>query len=136
MGPIHLLNQTAPHRPDDPILLVRVPHQEVTAPSNTVVVRWDTLGDCPVTALTSAGNELTNSQAVAGSALFPEAIAGTALRAMTGPAAASALVPLCYLAEHSGGYHVYAQIRFYAEDACFVRTTPEPVGNGPVESLR
>ena len=32
--------------------------------------------------------------------------------------------------------HVYAQIRFYADDGCFIRTTQAPVDAGPVEALR
>ncbi|GAA3147018.1 hypothetical protein [Nonomuraea roseoviolacea] len=30
---------------------------------------------------------------------------------------------------------MYAQIRFYAEDACFLRITNEPIGAGPVKAL-
>ncbi|MDW4907822.1 hypothetical protein RB628_21320 [Streptomyces sp. ADMS] len=136
LGGIHLLNQTVSRRPDDPIVLVRVTPQEVSLPSTTVVVRWDTLGTCLTTALTAAGGRLADTR-IEGSDLFPDATAGTALREMVGTAATSGLVPLCYLAEHpGGGYHAYAQIRFYADDACFLRTTREPVGSGPVEALR
>ncbi|GGS93330.1 hypothetical protein [Streptomyces chromofuscus] len=135
LGGIHLLNQTARRRTDDPIVLVRVAPQEVCVPSTTVVVRWDALGACPVSALTAGGR--TADARIEGSALFPDAIAGPELREMVGEEAAPALVPLCYLAEHpGGGYHAYAQIRFYADDACFLRTTREPVGEGPVEALR
>nr|WSW48669.1 hypothetical protein OG296_36635 [Streptomyces sp. NBC_01001] len=137
LGGIHLLNQTATRRADDPIVLVKVTPQEVCVPSTTVVVRWHTLGTCPATALTADGSRITNAN-IEGSALFPDAIAGPALRAMVGPAAAPSLVPLCYLAEHpeGDGYHAYGQIRFYADDACFVRTTRNPVGDGPVDALR
>jgi hypothetical protein len=137
LGGIHLLNQTAPREPDDPIVLVQVPPQEVsTSPTTTVVVRWDTLGLCPVRPLTASGDVLAPGREIDGSALFPDAIAGSDLRAMVGQAAAPGLVPLCYLAQHTGGYHVFAQIRFHPEDACFIRTTPGPVGDGPVEALR
>ncbi|QMU67281.1 hypothetical protein [Streptacidiphilus sp. P02-A3a] len=136
LGGVHHLNQTAPRRDDDAVVLVRVLPQEVCVPSTTVIVRWDTLGICPVSALTSTGRPL-GTDLVDGSALYPDAIAGSALRALVGEAAAPGLVPLCYLSEHpGGGYHAYAQIRFHHEDACFVRTTREPVGAGPVESLR
>ncbi|MEV3926959.1 hypothetical protein [Actinomadura coerulea] len=135
LGGIHLLNQTAPHRPSDPIVLVQVPPQEVCSPSTTVVIRWETLGPCPVTALTVGGGRIQHAR-IDGAALFPDAIAGEPLRQIVGPAAAPGLVPLCYLAQQpSGAYHAFAQIRFYAEDACFVRTTPEPIGEGPAEAL-
>ncbi|MEU5995234.1 hypothetical protein ABZ806_40180 [Spirillospora sp. NPDC047418] len=135
LGGIHLLNQTAPRRPSDPIVLVQVPPQEVCSPSTTVVIRWEALGSCPVTALTMGGDRIQHAQ-IDGDALFPDAIAGEPLRQIVGLAVAPGLVPLCYLSQQpSGSYHSYAQIRFYAEDACFVRTTPEPIGGGPAEAL-
>ncbi|SEB60968.1 hypothetical protein [Streptomyces melanosporofaciens] len=136
LGGIHLLNQTAPRRPDEPIVLIRVAPQEVCLPSITVAIRWKALGVCPVDALSSDGMRL-GAALIDGSILFPDAIAGAALRRLVGADAAPRLVPLCYLAEHpGGGYHAYAQIRFYPDDACFVRTTREPVGHGPVTALR
>jgi hypothetical protein len=136
LGGIHLLNQTAPRRADDPIVLIQVAPQEVCVPSTTVVIRWEALGICPVNTLTAGGSRIGDAR-IEGSELFPDAIAGQALREMVGEAAAPGLVPLCYLAEHpGGGYHAYAQIRFFADDACFVRTTREPVGAGPVQALR
>ncbi|MFF7888417.1 hypothetical protein ACH40F_46770 [Streptomyces sp. NPDC020794] len=136
LGGIHLLNRTAPRRPDEPIVLVRVPPQEVCRPATTVVVRWNTLGLCPADALRPGGGAWFGSARIDGGGLFPDAIAGPALRGLVGADAAPGLVPLCYLAEHlSGGYHAYAQIRFHPEDACFVRTTREPVGHGPAEEL-
>ena len=136
LGGVHLLNQTATCQPDDPIVLVQVAPQEVCVPSTTVVIRWDALGTCPVTVLTADGSRVAEA-VIDGGALFPDAIAGSTLRDMVGQAAAPGLVPVCYLAEQpGGGYHAYAQIRFYAGDACFVRTTKEPTGAGPVEALR
>ncbi|WP_031185876.1 hypothetical protein [Streptomyces sp. NRRL F-5635] len=136
LGGVHLLNRTAPRRPDEPLILVRVPPQEVCQPATTVVVRWDTLGPCPTEALQLSGTRLGAAR-INGGELFPDAIAGTALRGLAGTETAPSLVPLCYLAQHpGGGYHAYAQIRFHPEDACFVRTTREPVGHGPVEELR
>ncbi|MEU6019303.1 hypothetical protein ABZ826_36445 [Streptomyces sp. NPDC047515] len=136
LGGIHLLNQTTPQRPDELIVLVRVAPQEICLPSTTVVIRWDTLGMCPVEALSTSGTRLGSAR-VDGGALFPDAIAGAALRELVGASAAPGLVPLCYLSEHpGGGYHAYAQIRYHPEDACFVRTTRQPVGHGPAEALR
>ncbi|WP_405728728.1 hypothetical protein OG885_09015 [Streptomyces sp. NBC_00028] len=136
LGGIHLLNQTAPCTANDPIVLVRVAPKEVCVPSTTVVIRWNTLGECRVEALSADGTWRGTSR-IEGKALFPDAIAGTHLRQLVGTDTAPGLVPLCYLAEHpGGGYHAYAQIRFHPEDACFVRTTREPVGHGPVQMLR
>ncbi|MFG1877754.1 hypothetical protein ACGFIV_23160 [Sphaerisporangium sp. NPDC049003] len=102
LGGIHLLNQTAPRQPDDPIVLVQVPPQEVsTSPTTTVVVHWDALGPCPVRPLTASGDALAPGREIDGSALFPDAIAGPDLMAMTGPTSAPGLVPLCYLAQHA-----------------------------------
>ncbi|MEW1699089.1 hypothetical protein ACIQCR_31515 [Streptomyces sp. NPDC093249] len=135
LGGIHLINRTAPRRSDEPLVLVRVASQEVSQPSTTVVVRWKTLGSCPAEALTIAGTPLGSTR-IEGSRLFPDAIAGPALRGLVGDKAALGLVPLCYLAEHpDGGYHAYAQVRFHPDDGCFLRTTPEPVGHGPVQDL-
>ncbi|MEU5898750.1 hypothetical protein [Streptomyces venezuelae] len=136
LGGIHLLNRTAPRRPDEPVVLVKVPPQEVCRPATTVIVRWQTLGHCPAQALLSNGTRLA-AAGIDGDALFPDGIAGPALHGLIGAEAIPSLVPLCYLAEHpGGGYHAYAQVRFHPEDACFIRTTPEPVGLGPVEDLR
>lgn len=136
LGGIHLLNQTAPRRPDDVIVLVQVPPQEVgPSPAATVVVRWAELGPCPVRALTASGDSLAPDREIDGSSLFPDSIAGLDLSAMAGPTTAPSLVPVCYLAQHPDGFHAYAQIRFHPQDTCFVRTTPEPVGGGPVEAL-
>ncbi|MGH3682621.1 MAG: hypothetical protein ACRDT2_20505, partial [Natronosporangium sp.] len=53
-----------------------------------------------------------------------------------GPAASgSPLVPLFVLRTRAGELDVYSQIRFLAEDALFIRTTPEPVPAGEVTDL-
>jgi len=135
LGGIHLLNQTAPRRPGDVIALVHVPRQEQRIPSNTVVIDWRTLGLCRVDTLTADGQRLGAAR-IDGGALFPEAIAGPALRGLVGDDAAPDLVPLCYLSEHpASGYHAYAQILLGPRDACFIRSTLEPVGRGPVDAL-
>jgi hypothetical protein len=135
LGGIHLLNRTAPQRPDEPIVLVRVAPQEVCQPATTVVIRWNTLGLCQADALRPGGAQIGSAR-IDGGDLFPDAIAGPSLRGLVGTDASPGLVPLCYLVEHPGGYHAYAQIRFHPEDACFVHTTREPVGHGPVKELR
>ncbi|MFC5188049.1 hypothetical protein [Actinomadura harenae] len=135
LGGAHLLNRTRPQRPDELIVLVGVPPQEVCRPATSVVVRWDVLGLCMARALRPGGAQ-TGSAWIDGGELSPDAIPGPILRRLAGAEAAPSLVPLCYLAEHpDGGYHAYAQVRFHPEDACFVRTTRAPVGHGPVEGL-
>jgi len=134
LGGVHLLNGTRPWTDDDPVVLVRVAPLEEDLPSTTVVVRWADLGTCETVVLTADGRHLgkVHSQ---GTDLFQDGFAGPGLRPLVG-SAGSALVPLCYLSEHpGGGYHAYAQIRAHAEDACFVRSTEEPVGHGPAEQL-
>ncbi|MFH8255225.1 hypothetical protein [Streptomyces roseolus] len=135
LGGVHLLNRTLPRKAIEPLVLVRVTPQEVSRPSTTVIIRWDTLGTCSAEALRSDGIRIGSAR-INGEDLFPDAIAGTALRGLIGAEAAASLVPLCYLAEYPDGYHAYAQIRFHPEDACFVRTTSEPIGHGPVQALR
>ncbi|MEV0039453.1 GTP cyclohydrolase I [Streptomyces sp. NPDC050804] len=99
VGGVHLLNGTAPRRTDETFVLVRVNPQEISVPSTTVIVQWDTLGVCQARALTADGNSRGQRQ-INGSELFPDAIAGHAIREMVGGPAARSLVPLCYLAEH------------------------------------
>ncbi|WP_329563614.1 hypothetical protein [Kitasatospora sp. NBC_01266] len=133
IGGIHLLNGTAPAAADEPIVLLSVPAAETVVPSSTVVLDWAALGDCAAIAVTAAG-EPRGEAVIAGADLFEFAVAGPALRELAGSTAS--LVPLCYLAPAAeGGYYVHGQVRFLAEDACFVRITSEPVGDGPVERL-
>ncbi|MFH8894583.1 hypothetical protein [Streptomyces sp. NPDC017949] len=135
LGGIHLLNRTTPRRDGDPIVLIRVTPQEISVPATTVVVRWASLGICPATALTIRGVPLGDAR-IEGGDLFPNAIASPTLGTLVGAAAAPGLVPVFYLAEEpAGGFHTYAQVRFYAEDACFIRTTAEPIGHGPADAL-
>ncbi|EGE39594.1 hypothetical protein GTY83_00910 [Streptomyces sp. SID4928] len=133
LGGAHLLNRTAPPRDEDTVALVHVPGLEVTRPATTVTATWRSLGPTTVHVRTAGGAPLA-SGVIDGSDLWSHAMPAPALRKLVGPA--PGLTPLCYLAPYPDGYHVYAQIRFHPEDACFVRTTPEPVGAGPVEELR
>lgn len=80
LGGVHLLNQTAPRRPDDPIVLVRVAPQEVCIPSTTVVIRWDALGECPVNTLSLDGTR-RGAARIEGDSLFPDASARLGERA-------------------------------------------------------
>ncbi|MBT0773336.1 hypothetical protein KIH74_30605 [Kineosporia sp. J2-2] len=130
VGGIHLLNGSAALSATEPVALLRVPPPAEELPVSTVVVHWDRLGACPATAPGTGRRAVLE-----GAGLFPHGVASAALAGLL-PASASALVPLCYLTGSAEeGYHVYAQVRFLAQDACFVRITPEPVGAGAVEEL-
>lgn len=132
LGGIHLLNGTAPRRPDDPLVLLPVPPQERVRPSNTVVVRWPALGGVEAVTLLADCTRGPNIP-VKGAELFPDGALGSELAGWTGKTSA---VPLCYLScAADDGFYVYSQVRFLAEDACFVRVTQEPVGCGAAESL-
>jgi hypothetical protein len=133
VGGIHLLNGTLPAGPDEPIVLLRVPAVELVNPSATIVCAWAALDDCAAVAV-STGGGVPRTARIPAKDLFPAGAAGIALRELAG--AGSSLVPLCYVSPaDGGGYHVYGQVRFLAEDACFARVTPSPVGHGPVEAL-
>ncbi|MFJ2218370.1 hypothetical protein ACIQVO_39945 [Streptomyces sp. NPDC101062] len=135
LGGIHLRHPSTHRRPEEPLVLLRVPPQEVCVPSTTVVVRWDTLGICPARAVTASGRPLASGR-IEGRDLFTDALPGPALTALAGTPTPSDLAPLFYLAEHpGGGYHAYAQIQFHPDDACFVRITTAPVGRGAAQEL-
>lgn len=127
VGGIHLLNGSVPLAADEPIVLIAVPRVESVVPSNTIVVSWAALGECE-----AVGPK--GSARLPGPGLFPDGLASRALRELAD--GTGSLVPLCYLTEDpAGGFHVHGQVRFLAEDACFVRITSAPVGEGPVELL-
>ncbi|HET8641158.1 MAG TPA: hypothetical protein VFM37_04425 [Pseudonocardiaceae bacterium] len=130
LGGIHHLNAAAPVTGGDPLVLVSLPAPaHASHPSNTVVLRWADLGRVELTGRDGA------VASADGGELFPGMLPGTAVaRLAPGP-----VVPLFYLAvrDRDGGrdVHVYSQIRFLADDACFIRVTPEPLAVGEVEDL-
>lgn len=130
VGGIHLLNGTAALRPDEPVVTVRIESGATpTWGDNTVVLRWDTLGTVELTAR-PAGDAPASRLRATGSTLFDRMRPGAELRALGGTAA-GALVPLFLVHAVTDAdatrVHVYSQIRFLAEDACFIRTTSEPL---------
>ncbi|WP_069768132.1 hypothetical protein [Streptomyces sp. LUP30] len=141
LGGLHLLNGTAPLRGSDPVVLVPLARPvETDWPSNTIVVGWNDLDGVELKARTVDGSR-RHSALADGAALFPGMQPGGALRAavtaVTGlpPGEQGPLVPLFYVSGDAAGVHVHSQVRFLAEDACFIRVTPEPVavGAGPEE---
>jgi hypothetical protein len=157
IGGLHHLNGDVPVTGDDPIVLVPLPARPQAPsaaawPSNTVIVRWAELGPLELYARTTDGARREHGRST-GAELFDRLLPGTglasAVRAVTGPVTgptgdaadparapwAKPLVPLFYVSSRDTGrgraVHVYSQIRFLAEDACFIRLTPTPfeVGN-------
>ncbi|MGW1812908.1 hypothetical protein ACWCQM_04900 [Streptomyces sp. NPDC002125] len=138
LGGLHLLNGTAPLSGDDPVVLVELGAPvEADFPSNTVVLRWDALGTVELAARTVDATRRVTGKA-RGDELFPGMRVGGPLReAVTGLTGrpAGPVVPLFYVTADGGRAHVHSQIRFLAEDACFIRITPEPVATADVETL-
>ncbi|HEV2377840.1 MAG TPA: hypothetical protein VGS19_37465 [Streptosporangiaceae bacterium] len=144
LGGLHLLNGTAPVHANDPILLVPLGGPlETAVPSNTIMVRWDEIGEVELSARTVADGK-TSQVSADGTDLFPGMLAGPAVRTAAWavsaqPGTASPVVPLFYVSstatDHGVELHVYSQIRFLAEDACFIRITPAPVKAPSVETL-
>jgi hypothetical protein len=154
LGGLHLLNGTAPARDSDPVVLVPLARPvEAEAPANTVIVSWAELGPVELRARPAVG-AARHTEHATGSSLFPDMLPGKELAAAAaavagepdagpgpGPGSGSGsgsdrgagpgpLVPLFYLSATDAGVHVYTQIRFLAEDACFIRLTPEPLAAG------
>ncbi|MGF1341636.1 hypothetical protein ACQSMD_16175 [Streptomyces flavovirens] len=138
LGGLHLLNGTAPLAGSDPVVLVELGAPvEHAFPSNTVVLHWDRLGELELAVRTVDGSRRHTARA-RGDELFPGMLVGRALReAVTevtgGPV--GPLVPLFYVTADGERAHVHSQIRFLAEDACFIRITPESVPTAGVGEL-
>ncbi|MEU8269145.1 hypothetical protein AB0B89_18495 [Sphaerisporangium sp. NPDC049002] len=122
LGGLHVLNGTAPLRADEPLILIPL---ELRAPGNTLVLRWSDLG--PVELI--AGDRRVTSEGVA---LFPGMRPSQEVRSLLGD---GPIVPLFCLSDTGDGLHVYSQIRFLEEDACFIRITSSPLAE-PADSLR
>lgn len=141
VGGLHLLNGSAPVEPADPVVLAAVADPRGGEADNTVVLAWDGLGPAELTARTVGAGEAYSGRAD-GSRLFPGMLAGGELRAAVDAVGAPAdplrpLAPLFYLRDVPGeqAVHVYTQIRFRAEDACFIRLTARPLPTAGAQSL-
>jgi hypothetical protein len=136
LGGLHHLNGSAPVSGTDPVVVIPLgdaPHEHF--PQNTVVLTWAALGEVELRARV-AGQ--TRSATADGAALFPHMMPGPVLAGLAtgGPAP---LVPLFHLAVRDTGSgpraHVHTQIRFTAEDACFIRITTDPIPVADVADL-
>lgn len=154
IGGLHHANGTAPRDPADSIViapLTRPLHN--TWPSNTVLLDWDRLGPVELLATSADGTRRAYGRTT-GDQLFDRLLPGAQLRAVMDALAGGAgrttrpdgarpwarpPVPLFYLATRPAGdgveIHVYSQIRFLPEDACFIRLTPRPIAAPDVEGL-
>lgn len=143
LGGLHLLNGTRPLDAADPIVLVPLAAPiEQTVPGNTIVLRWSDLGTVEMRART-VGDAHTHTGTTDGAELFPRMLPGPRLRkviaAVSGTPEPMPIVPLFYVSGVTSGsgteLHVYSQIRFLAEDACFIRITPKPITVTAPDSL-
>ncbi|MFI5779563.1 hypothetical protein [Nocardia sp. NPDC051570] len=144
VGGLHHLNATSVPGPADPLVLVPLAEPvDRYFPGNTVVVTWDELGKVELRARTAGGGPVTTATAHGGE-LFPAMQPGAALRDLiadvsTQDSASAPIVPLFHLSVRpvEGGHevHVHTQIRFLAEDACFIRITAQPIIVADVEGL-
>jgi hypothetical protein len=140
LGGLHLLNGTAPLTETDPIVMVplRTP-AERDFPSNTVVLTWAELGTVELISRDLAGTRSYTARAE-GTELFPSMLPGAALTeavaaVSTDGRAAGPLVPLFYVSSQEDEAHIHSQIRFLAEDACFVRISEKPLPAAGVGEL-
>lgn len=148
IGGLHHLNGTAPASPADPVVLVPLARPlHTTWPSNTVLLDWRGLGPVELRARSADGTHQATGQTT-GERLFARLLPGPELAAAAAAVTAgrtaahpwaTPLVPLFYLATRPAGdgheVHVYSQIRFLPEDACFIRLTPAPILVRDVEGL-
>jgi hypothetical protein len=141
LGGLHHFIGTAEPAGTDPLVFVPLDKPlDVAFPSNTVVLRWTELGTVELRARTADGSRQRVGEAD-GSRLFSDMLPSAALNEVVSAVSRGdgPFVPLWYLSAQPtpGGQavHVYAQIRFLTEDACFIRLTPEPIVVSDVEEL-
>jgi hypothetical protein len=145
LGGLHHLNGSASPHAADPIVLAALAQPiEATVPSNTVVLHWADLGPVDLVVARAPEGQRIATGTADGAELLPDMLPGACVlelvRAVTQGAPAGPLVPLFYLSGVRDGdgwdVHVYTQTRFLAEDACFIRTTPEAIAVGDVAQLQ
>ena len=141
VGGLHLLNGSAPMAGTDPVILAAVADARGEHADNTVLLAWGALGSAQLTGRTIGTPTAFTGQA-AGANLFPGMLAGEQLRSAAATVTGLAdplqpLVPVFYLraVPEADALHVYTQIRFRAEDACFIRLTAQPLPSAGPESL-
>lgn len=136
LGGPHHLNGLAPVSDTDPVVIIPLGDgRNVRFPQNTVVLTWAELGQVELRGKIAGRSVLARG---AGSDLFPDMMPGPDLVELVGDGPGP-LVPLFHLAVRNTPAgpraDVHAQIRFTAEDACFIRITPEPIAVSDVMDL-
>lgn len=144
LGDVRYLTGARPTPGTNIITLVPVPHAPTPEPRNTIVMAWRELGPTHLMARTLDGQHRAVTPCD-GHDLFDAGLPGPALTHVVTTVSNAAgkptdtpvtCVPLFYLtATPTTGaveLHVYSQIRFLADDACFIRITPTPL---PAENI-
>lgn len=139
IGGLHLLNGSSPLSEEDPIIVVPVGVQEPEFTSNTVILKWSELGAVELFSRNYAGTRRLVGGAM-GTDLFPGMLPGAAVSESAAAVGgrrlpAGPLVPLFYVSARGAELHVYSQIRFLDDDACFIRVTQEPISGVETEGL-
>lgn len=147
LGDVRFLTGALPAPSTDVITLVPVSPAPTTEPRNTIVLAWRELGPTHLMARTMDGQHRAVTPCDTGD-LFDAAFPGPALTCVVTTVSNAAgnstgtpvaCVPLFYVtATPTTGVvelHVYSQIRFLAEDACFIRITPAPLLADSIDDL-
>ncbi|HEX6499347.1 MAG TPA: hypothetical protein VF054_09990 [Micromonosporaceae bacterium] len=144
---MHHLNRAAPATDSDVWVLAPLPDLRGGAEGsrgwadNTILLRWADLGPLDLYPVRRDGVPGARATTTGGD-LFDRLLPGATLDALVGDRGADAApVPLFVLRTRPDGAtgrlsaHVYAQIRFLAEDGLFIRITDEPLSVGGVTGL-
>lgn len=140
LGPPHLLDGARPLDTAEVVAVVAMRPVEQDNPTNTVVLTWRNLYATSAAARILDGTRLAATKLPGGDLFDHHARPSAALRRLLTHAAngnrspvtplAASWVPLFYASATPAvdllDIHVYSQIQFHAEDACFIRTTATP----------
>ena len=136
LGPLRLLDGSTPPQATDTVALVPLRAAEQENPTNTIIMAWLDLHPTTATAYTVDGNRLATAS-LDNATLFNHGRPSRALQLLAAQTASdraastSTWAPLFYVsATPAGGLlaiHIYSQVRFHPDDACFIRTTEAPL---------
>jgi hypothetical protein len=136
LGAHHLLTGATPTTADT-LVLADLNRQARPDPPNTIILDWASTTATTLDAVTADGTHRHSTTADPGTPIyqaFGPAPAITRLYQQHTGRVQGDLVPLFCLTKHARGIHVYSRIRLHTEDACFLRTTVEPLP-GPADDL-
>ncbi|WP_239331349.1 hypothetical protein [Frankia sp. CiP3] len=131
LGPHHILTGSS-LAAADVIVLARLHERSPADPVNTIVLAWD---DTTATTIEARTADDSRRASAAPHDLDPiyqalrPAPAVARLHQHLSNAPAEHLVPLFCLTEHPRGVHIYSRVRLHLDDACFLRTTADPVAS-------